>query len=320
MKIFSSVSFLLFIGFSFFIACNSADSSKNIPISSALSVAFNPSEKEAKFKDYWYQGKAEITSYQLQQARYGEIHEGQAVMVFVTEPFSKSKQVKLDNPQKNPNDHLSILKLNFTRKFNTGVYPYSTMQSVFTPVDLQRAKHSLKVTTTSQEWCGHTFQQLNLEGDHYENQLFSYFESEGDQRSRLEKSLLEDEVWNRIRIDPKSLPIGDISIIPSSLASRLKHFSLKNEAAVASLQELDQQKGIMQYQIAYKAIDRNLKINFTKSFPYEIISWEEVYTSGWGSSAQKLVTKAQKKKSLMLDYWSKNNLTDAHYRDKLGLE
>ena len=49
------------------------------------------------FRDYWYDGKAEITSYALQQARYGELHTGEAVLVFVTEPFSKSKQVKLDD-------------------------------------------------------------------------------------------------------------------------------------------------------------------------------------------------------------------------------
>ncbi|MGB2691994.1 MAG: septum formation inhibitor Maf, partial [Thermodesulfobacteriota bacterium] len=41
-----------------------------------------------EFKAYWYDGKAEITSYKLEQARYGELHEGYAVMVFVTEDFS----------------------------------------------------------------------------------------------------------------------------------------------------------------------------------------------------------------------------------------
>ncbi|MEM6726422.1 MAG: septum formation inhibitor Maf, partial [Bacteroidota bacterium] len=33
------------------------------------------------FKQYWYNGEAELSSYSLQQARYGEIHEGEAVMV-----------------------------------------------------------------------------------------------------------------------------------------------------------------------------------------------------------------------------------------------
>ena len=34
--------------------------------------------------EYWYAGEAEITSYELNQARYGEIHKGKAVTVFVT--------------------------------------------------------------------------------------------------------------------------------------------------------------------------------------------------------------------------------------------
>ena len=80
-----------------------------------------------QFKDYWYQGKAELTSYDLEQARYRDIHQGDAVLIFVTEDFSKKKQVKLDYPSKNPKDAVPILKLNSTRKFNTGIYPYSCL-------------------------------------------------------------------------------------------------------------------------------------------------------------------------------------------------
>ncbi len=57
-----------------------------------------------QFGDYWYQGKAELTSYDLEQVRYGEKREGEAVLIFVTEDFSKSKQVKLDNPNQAGDD------------------------------------------------------------------------------------------------------------------------------------------------------------------------------------------------------------------------
>jgi len=89
------------------------------------------SELSDEFKNYWYAGKAELSSYKLQQARYGEIHSGTAVLVFVTEDFSKSKQVKLDHPENAGNDKLPVLKLNFTKKFVTGIYPYSMMMSAF---------------------------------------------------------------------------------------------------------------------------------------------------------------------------------------------
>lgn len=269
------------------------------------------------FNEYWYQGKAEITSYDLQQARYGEIREGSAVLVFVTEDFSKKNHVKLDNPRRNPKDAIPVLKLNMTRKFNTGIYPYSMMMSSFTPIDLKKNPSTLKVTNSSQEWCGHTFMQLNLGKYSYESQLFSYFESEGDNTTRLERTLLEDELWSKIRIDPNSLPIGNIDIIPSTTYARLKHIDFKNEKATTSLKEKGEE---MHFHLFYKNLDRKLSIVFEKAFPHEIISWEETYKDGYGASAKKMTTKGTRKKTIMLDYWSKNGIEDAHYRKELGLE
>jgi len=269
------------------------------------------------FNDYWYEGKAEITSYDLQQARYGEIRDGSAVLVFVTEDFSKSKQVKLDYPSANRKDAVPVLKLNVTRKFNTGIYPYSMMNSSFTPIDSKKHPNTLKITSSSQEWCGHTFMQLNLNKKGYQSQLLSYFESEGDQTTQLKKTWLEDEIWSRIRINPSELPQGDIEIIPSTIYARMRHIDFKNEKAIATLVEKGNE---IYYSIEYKNLDRKLTIVFEKSFPHIINGWEENYTSGFGSGAKTLTTKATRKKSIKLDYWSKNNNADAHYREELGLD
>ncbi|MGI9534613.1 MAG: hypothetical protein ACR2NW_06660, partial [Thermodesulfobacteriota bacterium] len=102
-----------------------------------------------QFKNYWYSGNAEITSYKLEQARYGEIHKGYAVLIFVTEDFSKSKHVKLDDPASNKSDAVKILKLNLVKKFNTGVYRYSIMESIFTPVNSGNFPDTLKLTSSS---------------------------------------------------------------------------------------------------------------------------------------------------------------------------
>ncbi len=179
------------------------------------------------FSDYWYQGEVEISSYKLSQARYGALHEGSAVLIFVTEDFSKEKHVKLDNPAEAGDDGVKVMKLNLIKLFNTGIYPYSMMSPVFSPVNLQDHPDALKVTTTSQEWCGHTFTQLNLEGDAYQAQLFSYFESEGGQQLEMENALLEDELWNMIRINPAKLPSGKINIIPGTMYQRLSHKPLR---------------------------------------------------------------------------------------------
>ena len=272
------------------------------------------------FKEYWHQGKAELTSYVLEQARYGEIHQGEAVLIFVTEDFSKSKLVKLDKPSQSPKDAVNVLKLNLTKKFNTGIYPYSIMQSTFTPVDYKKYPNSLKVTTSSQEWCGHTFMQANLKGKTYKVQQNSYFESEGDATFTVAAALLEDEIWTRIRINPNSLPTGMINILPGTIFSRLRHASFKPVAAKANMSEHPQQDGIMQYHIDYPDNQRSLTIDFVQTFPHEIIGWEETFISGFGANTKSLTTRATKKQSILLDYWNKHDVADLHWRKKLGLQ
>ena len=78
---------------------------------SAEPVAPIQAPTAAQRQGYWNQGKAELTSFELQQARYGELHPGSAVLIFVTEPFSKTKQVKLDDPRRAPDDAVEVLKL-----------------------------------------------------------------------------------------------------------------------------------------------------------------------------------------------------------------
>ena len=281
-------------------------------------IAVKASERSAinndQFKDYWYQGKAELTSYKLEQARYGEIHQGHAVTIFVTEDFSKSKQVKLDNPQQAGNDRVPILKLNLTKKFNTGIYPYSLMQSVFTPVDIQKYPHTLKTTMSSQEWCGHTFTQLNLKKNGYHFSGRSYFESEGDEDKNLDMAILEDELWTRIRINPHSLPTGNHKLIPASFYTRLLHKDNHPTSAKLSLKE---EGDAMVYHIEYEDLARTLTIRFEKDFPWQIRSWEE--TTGTVFGNQSMTTKATRMKSMMGPYWNQHNNEHLPLRNELML-
>ncbi len=279
--------------------------------SSSLAKTAEPGSQN--FNDYWYAGKAEISSYKLSQSRYGEIHEGKAVLVFVTEDFSKSKQVKLDNGAAAGEDRLPVLKMNFTKKFTTGIYPYSMMLSVFSPVAQGKEVHSPKVTMSSQEWCGQVFSQMNLKKTTYELKSFSYFEREGDQSMTLEKTLLEDELWNKIRLDHKNLPQGEIQVLPGLFHTRLNHKEMKPLKVRASLSA---KRDEMSYVLDYVDKGRVLTINFDKSFPHQILSWEE---KAKGIRGKVLTTKGVLDKSLMTDYWSKNGTKDAHLRKELNL-
>lgn len=279
-----------------------------------------------EFAKYWYNGKAEITSYKLQQARYGEMHEGSAVTIFVTEDFSASKHVKLDNPQSAGSDAVNVLKLNLTKKFNTGIYPYSMMLSVFKPVNTNKWEHLLKLTASSQEWCGHTFTQVNAEKNNYKAKLFSYFESEGDQEKELPLVWMEDEIWTQLRIDPSGLPIGNVKMIPGLLQQRLLHSNLQAEEATTSLNKISEtpswlrtEKQLTSYLIQYKNQQRTLTIYFSENFPHAIAGWEESYPDGFGKDKKTLTTRAIKNKTLITDYWNHNNNSDAALRDSLGL-
>lgn len=261
-----------------------------------------------EFKSYWYAGDAEITSYALKQARYGEIRAGKAVKIFVTEPFLKDKQVKADG--KNP-DNISVLKLNATKNYLTGIYPYSIMTSSFYPV--HDNSNALKVAFSSQEWCGQVYAQLNNR-DKFQISSHSYFESEADENLVIDKTHLEDEIWNRIRIDPNTLPVGEFNMIPSLEYIRLMHKDFKAYTAKGSLSTSG---GITRYEVSYPELGRTLTINFTETFPFTIENWSDASKSVNG--AKTLTSTATKIKRLKTPYWSQNSNKDLSLRDSLGL-
>jgi len=280
--------------------------------SSASSINSEKITLSTNFKNYWYRGKAELTSYQLEQARYGEIHRGEAVLIFVTEDFLPEKQVKFENRKTNETP-VSVLKLNFTRKFYTGIYPYSVMTSVFTPLEYQD-RHALKIISSSQEWCGQTFMQMNNRNNKYNFRIYSYFQNESDQIFELQKVYLEDNIWIKIRINPDILPTGDINIIPGAQFARFRHKRLKVEKAIATLLDKGNTSNI--YRLEYKDFMRILEITFEKNFPYKILAWKEKTESGFGNR-KILTTGAVKNKSILLDYWNKNSVADSTYRKTL---
>jgi hypothetical protein len=298
-------------------ACSSPDATEpGVPVRAA---AFDESADDVSvpadsFAAHWYQGLAEITSYDLEQARYGEIHPGEAVLIFVTEPFLEAEQVKADDP--NADGAVTVLKMNATRTFLTGVYPYSMMTSVFTPV--QRAEHgpTLKVTTSSQEWCGHTFTQVNRIAEGYRLQLFSYFEGEGDQDRTL-GAPLEDGLWTVLRLNPDALPTGALTLVPGTIYQRLSHLDLEPHAATATL--TDAGAGLRTYTLTYPDLDRTLAITFTAAFPHTIEGWTETARSGFGANARTLTTTATRRGREMMAYWSLNGRADVPRREALGL-
>ncbi len=287
------------------------------PPQPAPEASANFSVSGDSFGAYWYRGLAEITTYDLRQARYGEIRPGTAVLIYVTEPFLVEEQVKAN--EADAEGAVTVLKLNAVRKFSTGVYPYSMMTSVFTPVEREGERGPLKVSSSSQEWCGHTYTQMNRAGDGYRARIFSYFEGESNTEIELPDVMLEDGLWTLLRLNPAALPTGDLRLVPGTMYRRLSHIELKPYAATAELAPDSADRDLGTYTITYPELERTLTIRFRTEFPHVIESWEDAYPAGFGPDAALMTTRAVMLEREMMAYWERNASADAPLRDSLGL-
>jgi hypothetical protein len=146
----------------------------------------------------------------------------------VTEDFSDSRRVKAD-PGKHPAaDVYPVLKLNEIRHFQTGIYDYNMMTSIFARV--APAWPIAKVSFSSQEWCGHVWHHLIPGKGRVEGIFHSYFDGEADGRDDLplpERGVFEDALpillrgWNGEYL--KAGESRTVPYLPSLVRSRLGH-------------------------------------------------------------------------------------------------
>ena len=256
------------------------------------------------FKKHWFDGFAEINSYELTQSRYGQQRKGKAVLIFVTEDFLAKEQVKANQKSKTT---IPVLKSNRTKSFLTGIYPYSIMSSSFSSL---KKKHPLIKTVASiQEWCGQSYLQLNAREKENTLVSHSYFEGEADQNLNLPKTLSEDELWNLIRLNPKNLPQGEFILLPSLEIIRLNHIEAKAVKATASLEGGN-------YTLYIPSLQRSLSIHFDQNFPYTIEGWEEKYDhkgEQYTSTAKRINTERRQ-------YWQENNTASTRFRAPFKLD
>lgn len=189
---------------------------------------------EGGFWDRWGDGNAEVASYELTFPRYGEARAGSAVAIFVTEPFSGATRVKSD--RSSGDDVAQALKLNLVKDFSTGIYDYNTMLSAFVPVESKAgmiAGEAAKISYSSQEWCGHVYQQVLFDENAVRHTSHSYFDGEADQNGDLVRptgGLAEDGLylWARGLAAPALEPGGSarVPLLLSLQRARLSHREL----------------------------------------------------------------------------------------------
>lgn len=257
------------------------------------------------FQKYWYQGLAELSRYRLTQQRYGQAHEGELVLIFVTEPFLRGRQVKHEH---GPGEDVSVLKLHSHRHFFTGVYPYNILTTAFVPA--QGDEGALKVAFTTTEWCGVVYAQLNRLASGWRVRSHSYFQAEGDEDTTAPEAIVEDGLLSRLRRDPASLPVGELpAVIPGLTYLRLLHKPIRPTRAIARREPPAPRQGVQlaSYVIEYPELRRTLTVRYAPAFPHTIHAIEETAPDLTGAV---VTTTARLDRSVMLDYWARHGASD----------
>lgn len=270
------------------------------------------------FVSYWHDGKAEIDTYEIEVSRYGEPRRGQCVMIFVTEPFSDSKRVKLDDPSRNPEDKVDVLKLNLVRDFQTGIYDYNTMISVFS----RTADFApVKISFSSAEWCGHVYEEMRIDPERITGHYYSYFEGESGplDLERPDGGLIEDNLFIRLRgLRKDFLEPGERKVfpfLPGTFHGRLSHqppvwttigIVRKGEPERVEVPAGEFTAIVYELEIAG---GRRGTFHIDANYPHRILRW----TLAPDIRAELMGT-------TRTQYWSQNGNDDEHFLRALGLE
>jgi hypothetical protein len=272
------------------------------------------SGQEYQIDPFWNNGKADIAGYELSQQRYGEMRNGEVVLVFVKEPFHQGRQIKAS---KNSGENIiPVMKLNQIRRFTTGIYDYQLMTSVFTPPTKDNRIQSLKLSHSTQEWCGQSYLQLNhlASKNMYKSNTFSYMGEQSDLKDRFQVDLLEDEIFNLIRLEPDLLPTGKFRILPAANHLRLMHIPVRSFDATGTIKEGT--NGMLFYIVEIPEISRTVKFWFDADGTHIIRGWKEYYP---GVDGEMRYTKASLKGRMVTPYWEQNGKRYEELREELNL-
>ncbi len=271
-----------------------------------------------EFSPHWHDGKAELDGYRITVERYGENRRGSAVMVFVTEPFRRSTRVKADDPERAPDDVEDVLKLNLVRDFQTGIYDYNTMVSVFS----RSSDFSVsKISFSSAEWCGHVYEERVFHADRTTGTLSSYFEGESGEYElrRPINGVVEDNLFILLRgLRGEFLAPGAsrrVPYLPSPFVNRLTHTAPAwTSAEIHRLPEpvtLEVPAGTFNTFVYEVRIDdgRTGRFHIEDAYPHRIVSWELAPD-----------VRGDLTGSLRVPYWRLNANGNESYLRELGLE
>jgi hypothetical protein len=262
----------------------------------------------------WGDGKAELSGYAITTSRYGEPREGRLVLIYVTEPMDRRTWIKDDAGDVPAGERVNVLKLNVVLKFQTGIYPYAVMTTVFAPVDAWAAERfaPAKIAMSAQEWCGHVYEKVIPSPEAFASELRSYFHAEGDRDTTVKTpagALYEDALLIQLRELDGPFAGGKNwsgSIVPSLWSHRKSHSALGPVAATIRREDATREGvPVTRFTLAYGSVTTTYDVE--KAPPKRMLAWK----STGGEDARIL-------KTARLPYWQLNGPGDEKYLRQLG--
>jgi len=254
----------------------------------------------------WDDGRAEIDAYQASNRRYGVPRLFTAYLIVVKEDFSRRQLVKA-NPDHDPADLFTVLKLNHVINYQTGIYSYHQMASCF----FDRSTMDLvKLSLTSNEWCGNTYKEYIRRGGRGTLHVHSYWD--GMAEATHDVPVAPDVVfYDQLPLWIRSLPqtpgtTRSLRLLPSEIDSQ----GPKPEPRPATLTADAVEELVMVPAGGFRALRWDLKTGDTRpdSFwtsrdePYVLVAWDRADGSGY-----------RLKWTQRLAYWKLNHPGDESY-------
>lgn len=265
------------------------------------------------FNTRWSDGRAELSGYRATINRYGEMRPAELMLLYVTEPMNRRTWIKDDAAA--GDDRVGVIKLNMSLKFQTGVYPYSVLTSVFAPVDRWRADafSPVKISLSVQEWCGHVFHAVWPGDDRFTSHILSYFASEGETRDEVSTpahALYEDALFIQLReLDGPFADGHDWrgALVPSLWNARRAHRPLAAvDATIVRTRTTLDGADVNRFEVRYGDVTRTVDVETAE--PHRILAWR----CSDGEEARLLRT-------TRLPYWQLNHNGDERHREEFGL-
>lgn len=306
------------------------NSNKRSLAAAASAPATGDAGQMKQYQTHWFDGNGEVCTYAITQSRYGELRTGETELVFVAEEIARSTRIKIESDKVPPAERVPVMKLNRVVKFQTGLYDYALMTTTMAAVGAEFGQHpmqAVKVSNTTQEWCGNFFGMFATDRDALRYTRHSYFESEGDtdnERIALPQSAWEYEDNLPIMIRELTGPwmrdgeTRTMMLMPSFQHQRFTHTAhafvnatITKEAGgrvtVGDSTWSATTAWTWKYSDASGAVQEKYMVD--AAYPHRILSW----ASSDGSSG---TLKAARR----LPYWTKHDNASAPLRRAMGLK